>query len=124
MKKITKARKAKIKSEMQRLYERMEELGMTAKRSSVSLDFVDPYNDYFTWFETSTIARMAKVAQEIVDNEPNVQNWYLMGLDALPDQVVFTVNDREGFGSGDLIVSLETNYIGFVVYDNDFNEIG
>lgn len=123
MNKITSARKAQIKNQMKRLYERMEELGMTPNRSSVSLEFVDPYNKDFTWFETSTIARMAKIAQEIVDKEPKVHNWQMIGLYTLPDQIVFNVSDRKGFGSGDLIVSLEKNYIGFAVYDNDLNEI-
>ena len=123
MNKITNARKAKIREQMKRLYQQMEELGMTPHRSSVRLEFVDPYNNDFQWFETSAIARMAKIAQEIVDNEPNVENWYLIGLDALPDYIVFDVDDRKGLGSGSLIVSLDDGYIDFDVYDNDFNSI-
>ena len=123
MNEITKSRKAQIREQMKQLYLQMEELGMTPRRSSVTLEFVDPYNNDFQWFETSAIARMAKIAQEIVDNEPNVDNWHLLGLESLPDYMSFNVDDRDGLGSGSLIVSLDDGYIAFDVYDNDLNSM-
>lgn len=123
MKTITNARKEQIKSKIQQMYNQMQNLGMTPNRSSVSLEFIDPYNDDVQCSEKGTIATMAKVAQEIVRSQSSIDYWYLVGLNDLPDQMVFTVYDRNDNGEGNLIVSLQSNYIGFSIFDEELNEL-
>ena len=123
MKQITKLRKQQIKNKMQIMYAQMEELGMKPDRSSVLLEFVDPYNGDFQLSKTGTIATMAKSAQETVQSQPIIDYWYMAGLDDLPDQMVFTVHDRNGNGEGNLIVSLQSNYIGFSILDEELDEL-
>ena len=123
MKTITGERIEQIKSEMQKMYDQMQELGMIPNCSSVVLEFIDRYNHAFQWSETGTIATMAEVAQETVDSEPMTDYWDTVGLYELPDQIIFSVYDHNNGGEGNLIVSLRGDYISFMVLDEELNEL-